>query len=195
MRRLLISSLLASVLITPAAAFDLYGFHPFVGGGLTYGGSTVATVQFTNGDSQDLHAGSLATIYGGLEYRLADRVSLQGTIGYQADESSGRNGHLLFDRFPLEVLGHFHATQHFRFGGGLRYAIDPRLSGGGVLHGEGVDFNSSLGFVLEGEYLPWGDTTSGIGVKLRGVSERYKAQPTGQSFSGDQVGVLVSYYF
>lgn len=62
----------------------------------------------------------------------------QGTIGYQADEASGRHGHLLFDRYPLEILGHYHATRHFRFGGGLRHAIDPRLTGGGVLRGEGV---------------------------------------------------------
>ena len=45
--------------------------------------------------------------------------------------------------------------------------------------------------MLEGEYR----FTPLIGVKLRGVSEKLKESTTGQSISGNHVGVLMNLYF
>jgi hypothetical protein len=188
-------ALAALWLDAPTRAADNATWRPFLGGGLTVGGSTIATVYYRNGDYQDLHAGGLVAVYGGLDYRVADRFSLQGTFGYHADGSSGRNGRLTFSRYPLEFLGHYHVTPHIRVGGGVRYVIDPRLSGGGVLSDQGVAFKNTFGGVLEGEYLLFGDQRSGVGFKLRFVSERYTDKTLGASSSGDHAGFFASYYF
>jgi len=198
MKPFLASAALALAALLPAApadARDNATWRPFLGGGLTAGGDTIATVYYRNGDYQDLHAGGLVAVYAGVDYRAAERFSLQGTVGYHADGSSGRNGHLTFSRYPLELLGHYHVSSHIRVGGGLRYVIDPRLSGGGVLSDQGVAFKNTFGGVLEGEYLLFGDQRSGVGFKLRFVSERYTDKNIGASSNGDHVGLFASYYF
>src|SRR5262249_38294178 len=155
-----------------------------VGAGITYGGDTLATVRFRNGDTYDLHGGSLAEVYAGVDYRLAEQWSIEATLGYHADFRDGRNGHPTFERFPVALPGHFHLTPNWRFGGGVRYAINPRLSGGGVLSGQGVAYRADLGAVLEGEYLLFGRGWRDVGFKLRGVTERYKVRDDSASGLG-----------
>ena len=53
-----------------------------IGGGLTFGGDKLATVSYTNGDSQDLRAGSLVQVYAGIDYRMGTDVSMQINAGY-----------------------------------------------------------------------------------------------------------------
>jgi len=165
--------------------------HFLMGMGLTFGGKTLATVHFTNGDSENVKSGGLVHLYAGYEYRLASRFSVQATIGYHVDNVSARNGDLKFSRYPLEVLGHFGITDNVRIGGGVRYVMNPEISSSGAASIGDYEFDDTTGAVIEAEYL----ITPHVGVKLRGVSEKYKMKGSSTSVRGDHGGIYASYYF
>ena len=164
----------------------------FVGGfGLTGGGEKLVTLEYTNGDSQDVRSGGLVHFYGGVEFAVAPLVTMQATVGYHVDNVSARNGDARFERFPFELLAHYEISPQFRLGGGLRYVTGAKLSGDGAAEFQTIDFDSRLGAVVEGEYL----FTPHFGAKLRFVSEKYKPSFGGSSVSGDHVGVYATFHF
>lgn len=194
--RLAIAALAFGLVCTARAAEPERPLRPLVGAGLTFGGATLYTVQYSDGSSSNIHAGGLIDIYGGADFRLGEAFSLQATVGYHVDDRSARNGSLRFERFPIEVLGYYWIDPHWRAGGGVRFVQSPRVTGSGVLGGNDVNFDSTTGAVVEGEYLilPASNRVQ-VGVKLRYVAERYQLQGGGPSVSGNHVGIMSSVYF
>lgn len=166
---------------------------PFLGIGLTLGGDKLGTVYFQNSGSKDLYAGRMIDLRAGLEYQVPESpLSFQTSISYHADTVAASNGDVSFVRYPLEVLAHYRVNESWRFGGGLRKALSPALKVSGDISGGGDNFNSSAGFVLEGEVM-FGPN---IGLKIRGVSEKYKYKDYGsESIDGSHIGVIGVYYF
>lgn len=161
------------------------------GAGLTTGGDTLASVVFTDGSSQDIKAGGLVHLFGGVEFRASQQVTMQVNIGYQVDDTGGAsNGSLRFSRYPVEALVHYQLNPNFRLGGGVRFVNNPKVAGSGVLSGINLEFDNTTGVVVEGEYL----VTPSIGLKLRAVSEKYKPAAGGPSADGNQVGFYFSWY-
>ena len=70
-----------------AQAADGTPFKLLLGIGLTGGGDTLITVPFTDGSRDDIKAGELVQLYGGGEFRLADRLALQATVGYHVNDT------------------------------------------------------------------------------------------------------------
>jgi hypothetical protein len=160
-----------------------------LGVGVTGGGDTLATVVFTDGSTDSIKAGGLVHVYGGAEFRLGEQVTMQATIGYHVDETNGAsNGSLRFSRYPIELLAHYQVAPNVRLGGGARFVNNAKIDSRGVLSGARVDFDSTVGAVIEGEYL----VTPNIGLKLRAVNEKYKAG--GVSVDGNHVGFYFSWY-
>ena len=167
--------------------------RPLLGMGLTFGGDTLATTFFTDGTQNDIKAGQLVQLYGGLEYRATPLLSIQATVGYHVDNSSASNGNVKFSRIPVELLGHFHASETWQFGGGLRVVNSPKLSSSGAASSIGsVDFDNTTGLVIEGEYR----LNSKLGFKLRYVSESYEAKApfAGSTVDGSHIGLMVNWY-
>ena len=162
-----------------------------LGAGLTFGGETLATMTYADGRTDSLTAGGLVMIYGGLDYRLDDAISLQGTIGYHVDSVTAANGDASFSRIPLELLAYYHSSDTIRFGGGVRFVNSPKIEGTGIAANVNGSFDNTVGMIIEGEYLL--DPT--IGIKVRYVSETY--HPTGipVSVDGSHIGVLANFYF
>jgi len=159
--------------------------------GLTTGGDTLASVVFTDGSSQDIRAGGLVHLFGGVEFRATQQVTMQVNVGYQVDDTSGAsNGSLRFSRYPIEALAHVQLNPNFRLGGGVRFVNNPKVAGSGVLSGVNLEFDNTTGVVIEGEYL----VTNNIGLKLRAVSEKYKPANGGPSADGNHVGFYFSWY-
>jgi hypothetical protein len=184
-----------AVLATLAAAGGAHaqygGVRGILGMGLTTGGDTLASIQYTDGSTDDIRAGGLVHVYGGLEVRLTPQVTMQGTFGYQVDDTgSNANGALRFSRYPFELLAHFQINPYMRIGGGARFVNDARVSGSGVLSGVEVDYGSTTGAVIEGEVL----VMPNIGLKLRAVSERYTPSAGGPSADGNHVGFYLNWY-
>ncbi len=162
-----------------------------IGGGLTFGGDKLATVSYTNGDSQDLRAGSLVQVYAGIDYRMGTDVSMQINAGYHVDDTNADNGSLKFSRYPVELLAYFHANDQLRLGGGVRFVSSPKISSSGVVSGNNVQFKNTTGIVLEGEYF----FSPHFSLKLRGVKEEYTLKDVDYTVSGNHFGALVNWYF
>jgi hypothetical protein len=163
-----------------------------LGLGVTFGGDTLATASYTNGSSQNITAGGGMMLYGGMDYRLNDAISLQGTLGYHFDDTkAATNGSLKFTRIPLDLLAYYHVNDNIRIGGGVRYVNSPELKGSGVASGINGSFDNTVGLVIEGEYL----FKQRFGIKLRHVSENYRSSGSSVSINGSHFGVLASFYF
>ena len=174
-----------------ALAQDPRPVRPIVGIGLTYGGETLAEVTYNNGWTEKIKSGGLFVAHAGAEFRLGDLVDLQATVGYHVDSSDARNGGLRFSRYPVDVIALFRVAPQFRLGFGFQHVNSAKLAGSGDLDNIAVDYKSATGGLVEGEYLCW----PGFGVKVRGVSLKYRPSDGGQRVDGSHLGVLLNYYF
>lgn len=162
-----------------------------LGAGLTFGGDTLVTASYTNGSSDSITAGGFVMIYGGLDYRLDDAISFQGTLGYHVDTITAQNGDVTFSRIPLELLAYYQLNDAFRFGGGARIVNSPELKGSGIAGNINGTFDNTVGLVIEGEYM----MHRTFGIKLRHVSEHYQPSGSPVSVDGSHFGVLANLYF
>lgn len=178
----------AALCAVAAAHADVAGF---AGLGITGGGDKLATVEYTNGDTQNINSGGLVEFRGGAEYRAPNQPwAVQASIGYHVDRTAARNGDITFSRWPIELIGLWSAAPNVRLGAGLRYATNARLSSSGASYIGNYDMSASTGAIVEAEYL----FTPHMGLAARYVSERYKFD-NGVSVDGNHVGVHFSYYF
>lgn len=163
-----------------------------LGAGLTLGGDKLHTLTYPGGDSSSVTAGGGMMLYGGLDYRLNDAVSIQGTAGYHFDSTrQSSDGEVKFDRKFLELLAYYHASEVFRLGVGLRSVVGPKLKGTGTSSATNTPFDNTVGMIIEGEFMIYPT----IGIKVRHVSESYR--PTGSSvtYKGNHNGLLANFYF
>jgi hypothetical protein len=160
--------------------------------GLTGGGKTLAEVQYTDGHTQSIKSGGLVELKLGLQYRsTGSPVATQLTVGYHIDDTNASNGSVRFSRYPVELLGYWHINDNVRLGGGLRWTLNPKLSLSGEAGSGSLGFKSSLGYVLEGEYL----FSPRWGLSLRGVRETYNPDGPVGEVSGNHVGLRFNFYF
>lgn len=189
MKRLAIAAALAATSLCSQA--DPRILHLVLGGGLTYGGEKLATVTYSNGDTQDVRSGGLVDMHVGVDVRATPWTSFQATVGYHTDSSEASNGSVRFTRVPIEVLGYFHPSNSIRIGGGVRLVQNAQLRGRGAANTiADQNFDNTTGVVLEGEYL----FTSWMGLKLRAVSETYRSRTTGIKANGDHGGLFLNFY-
>ncbi len=168
-----------------------------VGAGLTAGGDKLATAEYSNGGSIDVRAGGMIAFLAGVDYRVNQQFSFQGTVGFHVDQASAKNGDVTFKRFPIEVLAYFHPSDKMRIGGGVRYVSSPKLNGDGFGAGVYQEFDNTVGAVIEGEYF----FSPNVGLKLRYVKEEYESsyvyrrQTFTEKTKGDHVGIFGNFYF
>lgn len=193
MKSVLIGALMAAALTTAhAQPQDSRAVRPLVGLGVTFGGDKLATAEFTDGSSDNIHAGGLVAVYGGVEFRATDALALQATAGYHVDDTrAASNGSLRFARYPVNALALFSVSDKVRLGGGVEFVNNPRLVGRGAAGNYTVEFKNSAGLVLEGEYL----FTRSLGLKARAASHKFKVEGSGEEVDGSYGGLMLSYYF
>ncbi|WP_420474897.1 outer membrane beta-barrel protein [Noviherbaspirillum sp. ST9] len=173
--------------------------------GLTGGGDTIATAQFTNGSSENIKSGGLVEFGAGLIWEMPSLpIAVQGTVKYHVDDTSAaRNGKIDFDRVPIEALVYYTGVKQWRFGAGVRMVTSAeykaRVDG---QPGESVRFKDATGLVLETGYAIAPRTW----LNVRYVSEKYKpdtysrgaftADVSGaEAYSGNHVGINLLYIF
>ena len=172
--------------------------RPFVGLGLTWGGDKLDSVEFEDGYSTTIRAGGLVDVKAGVDVHFDSPFSAQISVGYhfqtvRGETRHGDDGRKTFDRYPVEVLGHWDLNDQWRIGGGLRWSQNAKFSSSGALDVGNVEFDSSTGAVIEGEYF----MTRAIALKLRAVHEKFKLKgySTAPEYDGSHVGFYISYYF
>jgi hypothetical protein len=162
------------------------GWRPVLGAGLTVGGDTVAKFQMNDGSTKTLSGGGFVHLYGGV-HRQFGLWAVQATFGYQVDDVVAQNGSAKFERYPLEVLAQYQATEAIAVGAGLRHVSGAKYSSSGAAASQSAISSASLSVAtspfLEGDYAF--SAKAHFSVKL--VSETYK-DPWGGSFKGDHIG-------
>lgn len=176
-----------------AAVDNINPLRFLVGLGLTFGGDDLLTIIYTDGATATVKAGGGFMIYAGAEYRLNENVSLQATLGYHDDSITAKNAEASFSRIPLEFMGYFHVNDAIRLGAGTRFVSSPKLTASGGVPPRNINqsFDSTIGLVIEGEWL----IGPRFGLKLRNVSEKYKAQGFAGTVSGNHTGIMGNFYF
>lgn len=194
MKKIALVIALAIASLNAAHAQDVPAPQPLrflVGGGLTFGGDKLATMEYTNGVELDVRAGGMIAMNAGVDYRVSDAFSLQATIGYHVDNTSARNADARFTRAPVELLAYFNIDPQWRIGGGARYASNPKLKLSGAIGNGDLTFDDTVSGVVEAEYL----LGRHAGFKLRYVHETYKSKEVIGKIDGSHVGILANYYF
>lgn len=170
--------------------------------GTGFGGEKFASGNYSNSSAYwEVGPGTGMKYALGADYRLAEKVTLQGSVGREVSTiPNAANGDLTFTRIPVELLGFYDLSRDFRLGGGLRYSTNPNMTGSGFAEGwSGLGgYEPSLGAVLEGQYLfvtpEKGSAGNGqFGLSLRYVSESFKKNGTTTSGDHYELG-LVLYY-
>ncbi len=162
-----------------------------VGAGITFGGDRLATAEYEDGGEIDIRAGSMLSLYAGMEYAVSPELALQATVGYHVDNATADNGDIRFSRYPVELLALYKVSPTWRIGGGARFVNSPKLSSSGAGYIGNFKFDNTVGAVLEAEYA----TSPKWGVKVRYVAEKYEEKVSGGKTDGNHVGVLLNYYF
>jgi hypothetical protein len=172
----------------PDVAFTAPAFRvsPMIGAFLTGGGEKLATLEYTDGSSQDVTTGGLLDLHAGLELRPRGPFAVQGTVGYHVSIAGARNGDVTFSRVPIELIGLFEFAPHWRFGLGARYDTNVKLSSSGAASGVGAqEFDNAFGGVAEVEWM----VTRRMGIVLRYVNESYRYSYTYVNSDNDQITV------
>lgn len=149
------------------------GIHLVLNGGYTYGGDTVATVNFANGDASNLKGGALYQIgIGGLYQFESQPVALRLSANFHYDLVSTRNGGVFFYRFPIESLAYYTGIEKFRIGGGARVINSPEVST--TINGvtDRITYNNTTGIVAEVGY----QLAPRAWLNFRLVSEKYQGK-------------------
>lgn len=188
--------------VQPAAPeADTRSVKFLLGLGVTGGGDTLATVTYTDGSKQSITAGGLVFLKLGADWQINPDFSAQGTLGFHRDVSAARNGELKFERNFVEGLGFWHFLPKHRIGFGLRQTSGAKLSSSGAASVGNFEFNSSLGTVLEYEWMISRTGAVGYGLTLRLVSEKYSvksangAPASGPDINGNHAGIGFNFYF
>lgn len=183
------------------AGDEMDGWHPFVSMGLTVGGDTIITVDYTNGDSEDVKAGEIVHFGGGVQLQLADSPLMVAlSANYHVANASAKNGDAEFTRYPLEAIAYYRGSDKWRFGLGLRYVLSPEASSD--FSNEKLQFDNALGAVAEIGY----GLSKRFWISLRAVSESYQPSTYSQngvsynasglqSVDGSHVGINALYAF
>jgi hypothetical protein len=182
-------ALTAVLMAGNASAAD--GLRPVLGLAITGGGEKLATVQYTDGSSQNVKSGGLVHLFGGVEFD-AESWALQANIGYHVDDTTARNGSVKFSRLPVELLGFWKPDAGFRIGAGVRKANSPKVTSSGAAASLGnLDLDSEIGAIVQGEYF-FGSQGS---LYLRFVAEDYKVPGSAARISGNHVALGAAFRF
>lgn len=178
----------------------------FFGGlGLADGGDIISRgIIVQDGTNKELpfeiKTGGGTQYRAGVEYRLMDRLSVQGSVGVAVADPMGYNGSLTFSAVPVELMAFVNITEGARIGFGARKTT-ARLTGTGVASNwaELGDYESTGGVVVEAQYLfgnasaRAGTERTQFGISLRVVDEKFTKNAV--TIGGKHYEVGASLYF
>ena len=177
----------------------------FVGAGIAGGADTIFSGTITTqGTTQVLPfqvtAGGGPQFRIGADYRLGERLTLQGSVGMYASEPMGNNGSATFSNNPVELLAFVNLTDAFRLGAGVRQSFARMAATGVSANWSGTGhYDSNVGGVAELQYLFASDESkpgrsrAQFGVSARWVNETFTHKTSSYSGNHYELG-LVLYY-
>jgi hypothetical protein len=194
---------LATVGACSLAQADESNWRFYAGIGMTDGGDTIVSSTITNTSNGlvqpfEIKAGTATEFRAGADYRIADWLSVQASIGHSDNAPMGVNGSLDFKKTPVELLAFANFTDAFRIGAGVR-KTHAEMSGTGVVaNWDGLgSYSSTRGSVVEAQYL-FGLSDAKSRHNLFGLSIRYVNETFAKdsvTFSGRHYELGGAYYY
>ncbi|HEY6124049.1 MAG TPA: outer membrane beta-barrel protein [Steroidobacteraceae bacterium] len=116
---------------------------------LDFGGDDLATLSFTNGESQNVKAGQGVAFGIGGYFRPVESVpfELQGILGYKVVLTAADNADIKVTRTTLQLNGIYRFASHWYVGAGYVQHMSPELDGDGFF--EDIEFDDANGFNAE----------------------------------------------
>ena len=116
---------------------------------LDFGGDDLATVSFTNGDSQDVKAGQGIVVSGGLHFRpvASSPFDVQALVGYKYVTTAASNADIKVTRVVMQLLGDYQFSNGMYLGGGLVRHTGTELDGDGFFRD--IEFDDAAGFTVQ----------------------------------------------
>jgi len=116
---------------------------------LDFGGDDVATLSFTNGDTQNIKAGQGVAFGVGGYFRPMESspFELQAILGYKVVFNASDNADIKVTRTTLQLNGIYRFANDWYAGGGYTMHMSPELDGDGFF--EDIQFDDASGFTAE----------------------------------------------
>ena len=177
----------------------------FGGAGIANGADTIFSGTITTDGTGrvvpfQVTVGSGTQYRFGADYRVAERFTLQGAVGFHTEDPAGYDGSVTFSNTPVELLAFVNVTDAFRLGGGVRQSFAKAAATGKAEKWSGVGrYDSTVGSVAELQYLFAKDDAkpafnkTQFGISARWVNESFTHDAS--TFSGNHYELgLVLYY-
>ena len=178
---------LAALFVVPAIS-GAAEIRPVFVAGYDTGGDKLATVTFSNGDTQSIRANEGLYAGGGISVLNDDKnLEFLGTINVKYAAVHADNEDITWTRVPIDALL-FYRTQSFRFGGGLTFQLSPKLKASGQVANSNVNVDNAVGLLLQGDYL-----LGKVNIGLRATLVDFKAN--GVTAKGNGVGITFGITF
>lgn len=118
-------------------------------GALEFGGDDVATVFYTNGDTQDVQAGQGVTVAIGGHVRPTETspFELRATVGYKFVSTMASNADIGMDRLTWKLIGSVRDEKGFWIGAGPVRHTNIKFDADGM--GPNVSFEDASGVAVE----------------------------------------------
>ena len=198
MKKIAIAALLSLTAAMSAQAQETAKFRWYGALGMSWGGDTLASGNYTSGTAYAIRAGEGILFQVGMAYQVMDKTDLQLSVGYQTASTTASNGDISFTRNPIELLGFYDVANQWRLGLGLRSSSNAKLSSSGAASNVGsYNFTPSLGQVLEVQYLFDSTRRNKFqpGVSLRVINESYEEKVSKTKINGSSAGLSLFCYF
>jgi len=192
---------IATLNTTSLMASDL---NPILQFGYDFGGTTLATVEqydyYDGYETSKIRAGQGVSFeVGAAVSNPQNNLELQFLVGYKVDRESASNGSVTWDSIPFTALA-IMKKNNWKFGGGLTYHLNPKLSGSFSGYDNNNYFNDSvndeyedaLGAVIQAQYMI--SEAMAVGIKGTFIEYTYKQDPS-LIASGNSIGINFTYTF
>jgi hypothetical protein len=128
--------------------------HFVVQGGFDLGSTKLLEATLSDGSTQSIRANQGLNFGVGAAFlKLAGgRFATQATIGVEGWSINASDGDVTWMAFPLEVVEMVYLDP-IRLGAGVSYLLSPSLEGDGVASFIDVEFENSLGIVLQADWV------------------------------------------
>ncbi|NRA23649.1 MAG: hypothetical protein HRU08_04075 [Oleispira sp.] len=159
------------------------------------GGQTLEHIEFENGETDSIRAGSGVHLALGVAHLLFNKqidVGIRG--GYLFDlvtakNDQGKESVLSFTRKPIDIFSHYWINRH-RWGGGISMHFDPIFTSRETT--DSARYHHAYGAYAEYLYHFTG-TGSALGIKF--LSINYKNKETGKISDGSAWGITFNQLF
>lgn len=156
-----------------------------IDGAIGFGGDDVATVYFTNGNTQRVNAGQGIAIGVGGELAIpgVESLRLRSTVGFKYVTSAADNVHIRLTRIPINISGNYVFNETWRVAAGMAFHNNIRFNAGGI--GDNFALNNASGPFFEFAYK-W------IGFSFTSMDY---VDPMGDSYNANSFNVTLSEVF